>query len=292
MPRSPPHTDSREPAHHGPPQPDILDCRVRRDAPWLRLWGDAEAESSRYIYSQRVSLPFAGIGGPDRAMMEAGWRYEPVNVIERRLVACNLLRKLHGRQVASPRDFRSVNPDDIMSCEGLIGGAPCVSFSTLGKLGGLNDAHGDLFIEQLKMVKALAGRVVRPLRWMLLENVWAITFQRQGSSAWDAIQAWWCKEMPGWTPVQLWKLDAKDCGLPQARVRCFMVAFDRRFADVVGGLDCMFVRRFDDRSCVLGGPYRCLISPSCCVAGLGASTGLSITRHWRLSRVVQGNMCM
>lgn len=209
---------------------------VRANPPWLETLRVAGRGPASYSYCQRVSLPFAGIGGPDRAMIEAAWPFAPTNVVEWRRSACQVLGALHGVGVPMQRDIMKIELHDFACSEGFIGGAPCVSFSGLGNRKGLDDSRGDLFFRQLSIIKELAGRQHRPLRWVLLENVWAITFRRNGSSAWDSISAWWAREMKGWTQLHLWKLDARACGLPQSRTRCFLVAFDRRFSDVVGGV--------------------------------------------------------
>lgn len=44
--------------------------------------------------------------------------------------------------------------EDVPDCEGFIGGPPCQSWSVAGKQRGLEDAHGQLFLTYIEMIKA------------------------------------------------------------------------------------------------------------------------------------------
>ena len=189
---------------------------VRTDPLWKQ-----RVQRSQYIFPLAISFPFAGIGGPERSLQESGdwWPFLPTNVIECRPDAVEALRKLHGNDTVVPQDITKMDPGDYASSEGIVATAPFVSFSMNGKGDGVDCPDGWLFIRQLYMIKELAGRPRRPLRWALIENVESITYDRRWGNLWKQMQEWWVETMPGWTPLWLQLMNARWCGLPQNRPR-------------------------------------------------------------------------
>lgn len=202
---------------------------VRTDVPWR----DPAFRSP--LFEQTISLPFAGIGGPDRALIEGQWPHRTANVIEKRAECIGVLDRLHGSGTARCEDIMNIKLQQWADSEGLMCGPPCVDFSMQGNGEGLYGAHGSLFGHTLGMIKGLSHRR-RKLRWIVLENVVAIGYNRAGGNALHEIMQWWSENMPHWTELAVWILDAQDFGLAQRRRRCFLVAFESDFASVVGGL--------------------------------------------------------
>ncbi len=66
---------------------------VRTNPAWL----DASLQVPQYPL--RLSVPFTGIGGPDRALMELGCPFVPVNAFEMRETCRDVVNRLHGREV-------------------------------------------------------------------------------------------------------------------------------------------------------------------------------------------------
>ena len=201
---------------------------VRESASWLDL------SISRPTSSIGISLPFAGIGGPDRALQELGWPHVGRNVIDSRKSCIPILDTLHGKGIAQCRDISLMCPADWDDSEGLMGGPPCIPFSMLGHGGGLGSAIGSLMLGTLEAVKNVSNRKHRPLRFMVLENVRAVMYNRKNGNALTDIKALWAANMPHWTELLVWDLRCESFGLPQQRNRVFLVAFEQDFARAVG----------------------------------------------------------
>ena len=65
---------------------------------------------------------------------------------------------------------------------------------------------------QLIQIKELAGRPGNPLTSILLENVKGInaTRKNQEQSPVYVVATWWSKNMPGWTPLEIWQCQLRD----------------------------------------------------------------------------------
>ena len=185
--------------------------------------------------STKISFPFAGIGGPNRAAIEGGWLHEPVNVLDWDAKCIEVLTELHGAGVAKQRDIHTYPASSWEPSDGLMAGSPCVAFSRIGRRGGFDTAEGRLFLTLLERVQTLSHGA-RPLRWCVLEMVKGIQSPGKGDNPLSFLKEWWAREMPHWTDLAVWDLCATKAGLPQRRQRLFLVAFSRDFADLVGGL--------------------------------------------------------
>ena len=140
---------------------------VRSTPLWVTVGNQlADAPLPRLHFSQRISFPFAGIGGAERALLESegSWPFEPVNTIEKDkycVKVLNRLRELAGqgeKEVVVQRDFFQVAESDVEICEGVIGTSPCTAFSKSGRQKGFSVVDGQLFIGQLEFIKVLAKR--------------------------------------------------------------------------------------------------------------------------------------
>ena len=198
---------------------------VRENAAWCQplSW-------KLFPIEQKISFPFAGIGGPERALIEGGMPFRSVNVIEIRKECMSVLNslRLEGTKHVEPHDARHVPDEWLEDSDGLFGTAPCQSFSKLGKNEGFAADNGMLFYEQLRMVKVLSRRK-RPLRWVVMENVESILGYL------EPIQNWWSENMPHWTELQTLSVDCADCNLPHRRRRVFLVVFDSAVLMHAGG---------------------------------------------------------
>ncbi len=54
----------------------------------------------------KVSVPFAGIGGPDRALAAGGWLHEVVNVFEKRATCIPVLNAIAGREAVDKVSYK------------------------------------------------------------------------------------------------------------------------------------------------------------------------------------------
>lgn len=98
-----------------------------------------------------------------------------------------------------------------------VGGSPCQSFSISGHRRGLEDARGTLFYEYARLVKETQPKV------FIYENVPGMLSHDHGktwsiiSNIFDSLDYEW----------RLFKLKATDFGIPQNRIRIFVVGFKK-----------------------------------------------------------------
>lgn len=100
----------------------------------------------------------------------------------------------------------------------LVGGAPCQSFSMVGKRKGLEDTRGTLFYEFARVVKETQPKV------FLFENVKGLLSHDQGKT-WEVILSVF-KEL-GYD-IHHKVLNSKDFGIPQHRERIYCLGFKEK----------------------------------------------------------------
>jgi len=183
-----------------------------------------------------VSL-FSGAGGLDLGLERAGWRTayasdNDANAVE--TLKANVGRSLgRGRRAFDQTfieraDVQTQSAESILGKAGLAkgevsllaGGPPCQSWSSAGHQLGFDDPRGRLFDDFVRIAKGLDAR------WLLIENVRGLLTARgpdgKPGSALDLIRRHLLKA--GFqTSVAL--LNAADFGVPQRRVRLFVVGF-------------------------------------------------------------------
>lgn len=180
---------------------------------------------------------FSGAGGLDLGLERAGWRCTYASDIDESAVAT--IEANRGFQIGRGRkafadafveqvDIRAVKPKELLAKAGvtrgsvplLAGGPPCQSWSSAGHQHGFNDPRGRLFDDFTRLADGLG------VRWLLLENVRGLLTARgpdgQPGSALAHVRGLLLKA--GFqTAVSL--VNAADYGVPQRRVRLFMVGF-------------------------------------------------------------------
>ena len=100
----------------------------------------------------------------------------------------------------------------------LVGGAPCQSFSMVGKRKGLNDDRGNLSLHFIKKVNEVKPKV------FIFENVRALLSVDSGL-AWKTIYNQFLKT--GYD-IKFDLLNAKNFGVPQNRERLFVIGFKKQ----------------------------------------------------------------
>ena len=100
----------------------------------------------------------------------------------------------------------------------LVGGAPCQSFSMVGKRKGLNDDRGNLSLHFIKKVNEVKPKV------FIFENVRALLSVDSGL-AWKTIYNQFLKT--GYD-IKFDLLNAKNFGVPQNRERLFVIGFKKK----------------------------------------------------------------
>ncbi|MBE6114487.1 MAG: DNA cytosine methyltransferase [Erysipelotrichaceae bacterium] len=96
-----------------------------------------------------------------------------------------------------------------------VGGSPCQSFSISGKRLGLEDARGTLFYEYARLVQEIHPKV------FIYENVPGMLSHDNGKT-WEIISSIFESLGYEW---KLFKLKATDFGIPQNRIRIFVLGF-------------------------------------------------------------------
>lgn len=96
----------------------------------------------------------------------------------------------------------------------LVGGSPCQSFSISGKRLGFEDTRGTLFYEYARLIKEIKPKA------FIFENVPGMLSHDKGKT-WDTITNVFDDLGYKW---KLYKLCAKDYGIPQDRNRIYVIA--------------------------------------------------------------------
>ena len=184
-----------------------------------------------------VSL-FSGAGGLDLGFEQGGWScayasdLEPIAV---RTLSGNKGLNINGVKAFNeayiePADVRDLKGREILAKAGLrkgdalalVGGPPCQSWSSAGHQRGFEDPRGQLVREYVRLASELG------VRWLLFENVRGLLTARgpdgEPGSALNSVRRA-LLEVGFQSEVNL--LNAADYGVPQRRVRLFVLGFRR-----------------------------------------------------------------
>jgi DNA (cytosine-5)-methyltransferase 1 len=183
-----------------------------------------------------ISL-FSGAGGLDLGLEQAGWNCVYASDLDGAAVAS--LHANRGFKIGRGRralagtcieqsDIRDTSAEEILakacvrkgSVPLLAGGPPCQSWSSAGHQHGFKDPRGRLFDDFVRIADGLDAR------WLLLENVRGLLTARGADGVPGSALAYVRKRLlkAGFqTVVSLF--NAADYGVPQRRVRLFMIGF-------------------------------------------------------------------
>ncbi len=205
----------------------------------------------------RLATVFSGIGAPEEALRQLGENFEIVfacdngerelkvdydEIIdatldmtheERLEYVSNLYLKTKKENYVKKSYFANHNIqehqwyEDVRFIDGeryrdnvdiLVGGSPCQSFSTYGKKQGFEDTRGTLFFFYANLIKTIRPKV------FIYENVPGLKTHNKGKT-WERIQ-----EIFNDLDYDIYdaELNSADYGLPQSRLRVFVVGFDRK----------------------------------------------------------------
>lgn len=156
---------------------------------------------------------FAGAGGLDLGFEKAGFDVVWANEFDKDI--WETYEKNHPHAVLDKRSITDIDSREIPSCDGIIGGPPCQSWSEAGALRGINDKRGQLFFD---FIRILADK--QPL-FFLAENVSGMLLGRH-SAALANIKALFAGAGIGYS-LSFGMVNACDYGVPQDRKRVFFV---------------------------------------------------------------------
>lgn len=149
---------------------------------------------------------FAGPGGSSTGLRMAGYTGPAVG-LEWDLLACRTAVAAGHPRICA--DVSTYPPGRFTNVEGLIASPPCQSFSAAGNGKGLDDPRGRLVWEPLRWARALLPQ------WIVCEQVPRV------SLIWDRMAGELRKL--GYS-AEVMVLNAADFGVPQTRIRAFLVA--------------------------------------------------------------------
>lgn len=154
----------------------------------------------------------AGAGGLSLGLQRAGFS---VLGVERDPNACETHRAYVGPcEQADITAWHPAGPVDAVC-----GGVPCQSFSLSGDRRGIEDERGRLYLDLVRVAVEASARAV------LLENVRGLTSWRCAKTGWTAVAIMSAAMTRAGFHVAHRLLNAQHYGVPQARVRLFIVGF-------------------------------------------------------------------
>lgn len=154
---------------------------------------------------------FAGCGGLDLGFEQAGYDVVWANEFDPTIHPTYRLN--HPNTYLDGRDIRNLNPDDIPDCDGFIGGPPCQSWSVAGKMLGLDDERGQVFLDYIRLISN------KKPKFFVIENVAGIISDKHFTTFQSFISA---LSSAGYK-VSYSVLNVADFGVPQERERIFVV---------------------------------------------------------------------
>lgn len=158
-----------------------------------------------------VSL-FSGAGGLDLGFKKAGFNIVFANEFDKTI--WETFEKNHETPL-DKRDIRDIKSDEVPSCDGIIGGPPCQSWSEAGRMKGINDARGQLFYEFIRLLEE------KQPKFFVAENVSGMLSKRHSEAVDNIIKLF---EDAGYD-MNIKLLNANDYNVPQDRLRVFYVGF-------------------------------------------------------------------
>lgn len=170
---------------------------------------------------------FAGIGGYDRGMEQAGWECKFQVEWDKH---CISVLERHWADIPRWSDVRDVNGAEVPPVDCIIFGSPCQDLSTLGKKVGLQGSKSSLFFDAIRIIKEMRDATNGTFpRWAIWENVAGAMRSNKGADFGAVLDAL----ADAGAMVIEWKLlDSISFNLPQRRRRVFVVAgFNPSFRD-------------------------------------------------------------
>jgi len=159
----------------------------------------------------KVASFFAGCGGLDLGFEQAGcsvvWANEFDNTIH------ETYARNHPQTFLCKADIRNLSPEDIPDCDGFIGGPPCQSWSVGGKMKGLDDERGRLFLDYIRLIKA------KKPKFFLIENVAGIISDK----FFPIFRGFLTTLSEAGYRVKFDVMNSANYGVPQERIRVIIV---------------------------------------------------------------------
>lgn len=154
---------------------------------------------------------FSGCGGLDLGFEQAGFDVIWANEFDETIQ--NTYRYNHPRTELNVSDIRKLSAADVPDCDGFIGGPPCQSWSRGGKMLGLNDSRGQVFLDYIRLI-----REKKP-KFFVIENVEGIVSDKHFPTFMEFLNT---LSKAGYK-VQYKTVNVSNFGIAQNRFRVFVV---------------------------------------------------------------------
>ena len=160
-----------------------------------------------------VSL-FSGCGGLDLGFEKAGFDVIWANEYDKNF--WDNYRHNFPKTTLVTDSITKIKTDDIPDCDGIIGGPPCQSWSSIGTHKGIDDSRGQLFLQDyIRIIKA------KKPKFFLAENVPGMMYEKHSKARNQILNK--LKNLGYNVSYQL--LNTNDYGVPQTRKRMIMVGY-------------------------------------------------------------------
>ena len=162
---------------------------------------------------------FAGVGGFDLGMEQAGWDCQWQVEWEKH---CQGVLSRHWPNIPKYWDVQDVNGAELTPVDCIIFGSPCQDLSVAGKGGGLEGSRSGLFYEAIRIIKEMRNATANEFpKWTIWENVPGALSSNKGNDFAKVLD-----EMAniGALAIEWHILDAQWFGVAQRRRRVFVLA--------------------------------------------------------------------
>lgn len=154
---------------------------------------------------------FAGAGGLDLGFQKAGFDVIWANEYDKDI--WETYQKNHPNTILDKRSIVNIDEDEVPSCDGIIGGPPCQSWSEAGSLKGIKDKRGQLFYDFIRILES------KKPKFFLAENVSGMLASRHAEALTGIKELF---QNAGYE-LSFQLLNASDYNVPQDRKRIFFI---------------------------------------------------------------------
>ncbi len=163
----------------------------------------------------KIASFFSGAGGLDLGFTNAGFKIAFAN--DNWEGCWETFEKNHNVKI-DKRSILDIKTEDVPDVVGFVGGPPCQSWSLAGKMRGIEDPRGRLFLDYLNLIKKK-----KPL-FFLAENVPGILSPKHKPEFMKILKKFW--DM-GYV-VSYMLMDSRYYGVPQERKRIIIIGYHKK----------------------------------------------------------------
>ena len=163
----------------------------------------------------KIASFFSGAGGLDLGFTDAGFKIAFAN--DNWEGCWETFEKNHNVKI-DKRSILDIKPEEVPDVIGFVGGPPCQSWSLAGRMRGIEDPRGKLFLDYLSLIEKK-----RPF-FFLAENVPGILSPKHKPEFMKILKKFW--DM-GYV-VSYMLMDSRYYGVPQERKRVIIVGYHKK----------------------------------------------------------------